>query len=57
VIHRSKPLCAAVVSAALAGLGANAWGDDSAQQDVSSEIQALKARIEQLETKQKAQQE
>ena len=57
MINRSKPLCAAVVSAALAGLGATAWGDDTAQQDVSSEIQALKARIEQLETKQKQQQE
>lgn len=57
MINRSKPLCAAVVSAALAGLGATAWGDDSAQQDVSSEIQALKARIEQLESRQKQQQE
>ena len=55
--YRSKPLCAAVVSAALAGLGANARADDSGQQDVSSEIQALKARIEQLEAKQKQQQE
>jgi hypothetical protein len=57
VINRSKPLCAAMVSAALAALGTTAWADDSSQQDVSSEIQSLKARIEQLEAKQKQQQE
>lgn len=53
--NRSKPLYAAIVSAAIAGIGATAWGEPTTQQDVSSEIQALKARIEQLETKQKAQ--
>ena len=57
MINRSKPLCAAMVSAALAALGATAWADDSSQQDVSSEIQSLKARIEQLEARQKQQQE
>lgn len=55
--HCRKPLQAAVVAAALVGAGAAARADQSATQpDVSSEIQALRARIDQLEAQQKQQQ-
>lgn len=56
MIHCRKPLCAALLSAVVAGAGAVAWGDEpTTQPDVSKEIQALRARIDQLEAQQKKQ--
>lgn len=52
-----KPLRAAFMAAALAGAAAAARADDAATQpDVSTEIQALRTRIDQLEAQQKQQQ-
>lgn len=51
-----KPLRAAVVAAALAASASSVWADDAkTQPDVSAEIQALRARIDQLEVQQKQQ--
>lgn len=51
-----KPLRAAVVAAALAASASSVWADDATTQpDVSAEIQALRARIDQLEAQQKQQ--
>lgn len=52
-----RPLCAAVVAALAASAPAVKAGDSATQPDVSTEIQALRARIDQLETQQKQQQE
>lgn len=52
-----RPLSAAVLAAALAASAPAARADDgTTQPDVSSEIQALRARIDQLEAQQKQQQ-
>ena len=54
--HCRKPLCAALLSAVVAGAGGVAWGDEpTTQPDVTKEIQALRARIDQLEAQQKQQ--
>lgn len=58
--HRQTPLQAAALAlAVLAGTASLAWADPTptaTQPDVSSEIQALRARIDQLEAQQKQQQ-
>lgn len=55
--HCRRPLQAAVIAAALAATSAAARADGPApQQDVTSEIQVLRARIDQLEAQQKQQQ-
>lgn len=53
-----KPLRAAILSAAIAGTGTIAWADQPTTQpaDISQEISALRARIDQLEKQQKDQQ-
>lgn len=53
-----KPLRAAILSALVAGTGQIAWADQPATKpaDISQEISALRARIDQLETQQKDQQ-
>lgn len=58
--HRQTPLKAAAMAlAVLAGTASLAWADPtptSTQPDVNTEIQALRARIDQLESQQKQQQ-
>lgn len=57
--HRGTPLKAALVAAALAGAASVARADSAGpttQPDVGAEIQALRARIDQLEAQQKQQQ-
>ena len=55
--HRQKPLCAAIFTAAMAGIASLAQAEQPASQpDVAGEIQALRARIDQLEAEQRAQQ-
>lgn len=53
-----KPLRAAILSAVIAGTGGIAWADQPTTQpaDISQEISALRARIDQLEKQQKDQQ-
>ena len=53
-----KPLRAAILWAVIAGTGQIAWADQPATQpaDISQEISALRARIDQLEKQQKVQQ-
>lgn len=54
--HLRKPLRAAVLAAALAASASSVWADDATTQpDVSTEIQALRTRIDQLEAQQKQQ--
>ena len=56
MIHCRKPLCAALLSAAVASAGGVALGEQpTTQPDIPTEIQALKSRIDQLEAQQKQQ--
>ena len=56
--HRSKPLCAAVLSALVVGGGALARADEpTTQPDVAAELKALRARIDQLEAQQREQEQ
>ncbi|HSU66585.1 MAG TPA: hypothetical protein VLJ39_06925, partial [Tepidisphaeraceae bacterium] len=54
--HCLKPVRAAIISAVLAASASSAWADGTATQpDISGEIHALRARIDQLEAQQKQQ--